>query len=214
MSATQVMPFPSLDHALDLCARHARHVGDGAAILRAALGQPWALDGQSCRLTAVGQQAEASTGQIVTLLRRMPTQLADRAAIVRLTHALDDVLDAVDAALTRMLLFRLDSRSPLAAALVGVLIQQSGALERALGLVREGGARSAIDAHLGLARGLAAEADGLLVESLAGLRGDALDLTGMVDWLKWSEIHRPLATAIRHGRDAADAIETLIPRRA
>lgn len=211
MSATQVMPFPSLDHAVELCARQARYVSEGAAILRAALGGPDTLDAQAVRLAHVHQRAEEVTRQIMGLVRRVSTRPGERAAIVRLTHALEGELDGVDAALTRMLLFRLPTPSPLAATLVALLIRQAEALERALGLLRQGGPRQAVVGHLVIAGGLAAEADGLLVEGLAALGGDALDLGGMVNWLKWSEVHRPLGSAARRARDAAEAIETLTP---
>ncbi len=207
-----VVPFPSIDHALDLCARHARYVGEGAAILRAGLGRLDALDSEINRLNELERQADQLIEQVVTLVPRVVTLPSERAAIVTLTHGLDDVLDDLDAGLTRMLLLRLQGPSPLAAALVGVLIRQLEAIERALGLLRVRRERAAIQMHLTTARSLAAEADGLLVEALAGLRADALDLPQIVEWLKWTEVHRALGTAARHGRDAAQAVEALVAR--
>ena len=207
-----VVPFPSIDHALDLCARHARYVAEAAAVLRAGLGRLNALDAEVSRLTEIERQADALVEPVMTLAPRVITLPSERAAVGGLTHALDDVLDDVAAALTRMLLCRLTSASPLAAALVAVLIRQAEALERALGLLRAGGRREAVRKHLAVACGLAAEAEGLLVQGRAGLQGDGLDLAGMVDWLKWSEVHRPLGSAVRRGRDAAEAIEGLAGR--
>ncbi|HEY7066733.1 MAG TPA: hypothetical protein VII06_35015 [Chloroflexota bacterium] len=208
-----VVPFPSADHALDLCARLTRYVGEGAAILRASLGRLQALDEEVRRLTDLQGQAEELTEQLVNLVPRMLTLPSERVAVIGLTRALDDVLDDLDAALTRLLLFGLSRPSPLATALVGVLIQQAEALERAVVGLRDDRQRPAIKGHLALARGLSAEADGLLMQSYVGLGDDALDLTGVVEWLKWSEVHRPLAAATRHGRDAAEAIERLTARR-
>jgi uncharacterized protein Yka (UPF0111/DUF47 family) len=210
--SVSVVPFPSIDHALDLCARHARYVAEAAAVLRVALGRLNGLDAEVSRLTEIERQADALVEQVLALVPRVTTLLSERAAVVTLTHALDDVLDDVDAALTRMLLFRLTSASSLAAALVAVLIRQAEALEQALELLRTRGRRPAIREHLAVARGLAAEGEGLVVQGLARLQGDELDLAGVVEWLKWSEVHRPLGGAIRRGRTAADAIEALTGR--
>jgi uncharacterized protein Yka (UPF0111/DUF47 family) len=205
-------PFPSVDYALELCARHARYVREGAAILHAELGRLAVLDAEVSRLTEVEREADQVIEQVITVLPHVVSRPSERLAFLRLTHALDDMLHDIDTALTRMLLFRLTISSPLAAALAEVLIQQAEALERTLAGMHPRRKQHAIQDHLTLARGLAAEADGLRMQSFTGLGSEALDQANVVTWLKWSEVHRPLSRATRHGRDAAEAIERLVVR--
>src|SRR5215217_3041181 len=106
--------MPREERFFDCFERNASNLVAGARLLVDALDHPDTLDAQAARLTEVEHWADEVTHQVMAGLNRTFVTPLDREDIAGLAHALDDVVDYMEAALTRMLLFRIRTPTPLA----------------------------------------------------------------------------------------------------
>src|SRR5439155_12103759 len=122
--------FPRDEKFFDLFERNAQYLVDGGKALVLALENPAALDAQGAHLIEVEHWCDEVTHQVMAALNRTFVTPLDREDIADLAHALDDVVDFMEAALTRMLLFKLRVPSQLAPDLARIALHQCEAIRR------------------------------------------------------------------------------------
>jgi predicted phosphate transport protein (TIGR00153 family) len=179
-----------------------------------ALENPEALDTQAAHLTEVEHWADEVTHQIMAALNRTFVTPIDREDIADLAHALDDVVDFMEAALTRMLLFKLRVPSRLAQDLARIVLLQAEAIRRAIPLLRHKSDMERIHDCLVEINRLENEGDRLLERALASLYDDVPDMQGLVERLKWREVYELLETATDRSEDVANVLEAIVLKHA
>jgi predicted phosphate transport protein (TIGR00153 family) len=206
--------FPREERFFDLFERNADNLVAAAKVLRHALDEPENLQAQQERLTEVEHWADEVTHQVMAALNRTFVTPLDREDIANLAHALDDVVDFMEAALTRMLLFHLDDPSALARDLGRIILQQTEAIHRAVPLLRRKSDMAGIHACLVEINRLENEGDRALEHALATLYEDVPDLPALIQRMKWREVYELLETATDRAEDVANVLEAIVLKNA
>jgi predicted phosphate transport protein (TIGR00153 family) len=206
--------FPREERFFDLFERNGHNLVEGGKALLLALENPETLDTQRAHLTEVEHWADEVTHQVMAALNRTFVTPLDREDIAGLAHALDDVVDFMEAALTRMLLFRIRTPTPLARDLARIILQQTEAIDRAMPLLRRKSDMAGIHDYLVEINRLENEGDRLLEAALGTLYDDVPDLAGLVDRLKWREVYELLETATDRAEDVANVLEAIVLKNA
>jgi predicted phosphate transport protein (TIGR00153 family) len=206
--------FPREERFFDLFERNAHNLVEGGKALLLALENPDALDTQRAHLTEVEHWADEVTHQVMAALNRTFVTPLDREDIAGLAHALDDVVDFMEAALTRMLLFHIRTPTPLARDLARIILQQTEAIDRAVPLLRNKSDMAGIHDYLVEINRLENEGDRLLEAALGTLYDDVPDMAGLVDRLKWREVYELLETATDRAEDVANVLEAIVLKNA
>jgi uncharacterized protein len=214
MVLSRIGLFPREERFFDLFERNAHNLVEGAKALLLAFESADALETQRVHLTEVEHWADEVTHQIMAALNRTFVTPIDREDIAGLAHALDDVVDYMEAALTRMLLFRLPQATPLAHELAQIILAQAESINRAMPLLRNKGAMAGIQECLVEINRLENEGDRALERALAGLYEDLPDLPALVERMKWREVYELLETATDRAEDVANVLEAIVLKHA
>jgi uncharacterized protein Yka (UPF0111/DUF47 family) len=140
--------FPHQTDFFLLFEQNAHIAVEAGQVLVAALEHPESLAEQVTRMKDLEHAADEVTHQVMVELNRTFVTPIDRDEIGALAHALDDVVDAMEEALTRMLLFKLHVPSALAQELARLALQQAEVTNRAMPLLRDQHRRSDIQDDL------------------------------------------------------------------
>jgi uncharacterized protein len=202
--------MPREERFFDCFERNASNLVAGARLLVDALDHPDTLDAQATRLTEVEHWADEVTHQVMDGLNRTFVTPLDREDIAGLANALDDVLDLMDVALRRMVLFKLHTASPAAQALAHTVLAQVEAIDRAVPLLRGRESMARVQEHLVEINRLENQGDRLLEQALAALYGDGTDLPALIEGLKWKEVYELLEVATDRAEDVADVLESIV----
>jgi uncharacterized protein len=214
MVLSRLRLFPREEHFFDLFERNGENLVEAGKALVLALENPESLDTQAAHLTEVEHWADEVTHQIMAALNRTFVTPLDREDIADLAHALDDVLDFMEAALTRMLLFKLRVPSQLAQDLARIVLLQSESIRRAVPMLRHKSEMERIHDCLVEINRLENEGDRLLERALASLYDDVPDLPALVERLKWREVYELLETATDRAEDVANVLESIVLKHA
>jgi uncharacterized protein len=131
----------------------------------------------------------------------------DREDIHALTSALDDVLDYLKGASSRIILYRVLTIPPEATRLADLIFQQVSELHTAIGLLRDLRNVEGIRESLVRIHSIENEADDLFERAIAGLFDNCTD---PIQIIKTKELYVSLETATDQCEDAANVIETII----
>jgi predicted phosphate transport protein (TIGR00153 family) len=214
MVLSRIGLFPREERFFDLFERNAQNLVEGGKALVLALENPAAMENQRVHLTEVEHWADEVTHQIMAALNRTFVTPLDREDIAGLAHALDDVMDYMEAALTRMQLFRLHEATPLARDLARIILAQTESLNRAMPMLRHKGDMAGIHGCLVEVNRLENEGDRALERALAGLYEDLPDLPALVERIKWREVYELLETATDRAEDVANVLEAIVLKHA
>ncbi|MFI5180669.1 MAG: DUF47 domain-containing protein [Thermoanaerobaculia bacterium] len=141
------------------------------------------------------------------LLSRTWITPIDREDIHALTSALDDVLDLIDAAAARFVLFKIPSPTPELTAMTRIIVQSARAIQRAMGLLEDlKNSREILDACIEINR-LENEADTLNRMAIGRLFDREKDPFAL---MKWKEIYEVLEAATDACEDVANVLEQIV----
>ena len=118
---------------------------------------------------------------------------------------LDDVLDFIEAAAERLVIYRIKEPTSASRALTDVIVQQSQAIDLAVKCLRT--MDPAFHEHAVEVNRLENSADRLLRESLAALFEESAD---PIEVIKWKEIYETLETVTDRCEDVVNVIEGII----
>ena len=206
--------FPREERFFDLFERNADNLVEGAKALLLALENPDALETQRVHLTEVEHWADEVTHQVMAALNRTFVTPLDREDIADLARALDDVVDYMEAALTRMLLFRLAEPTPLSRDLGRIILRQTEAIHRAVPLLRNKSEMGRIHECLVEVNRLENEGDRALERALATLYDNVADVPALIQQMKWREVYELLETATDRAEDVANVLEAIVLKNA
>ena len=196
--------FPREEDFFVLFRKQAALVRKGCGLLLEMLESFDRLEDRAKELKDVEHQADVVTHEIFERLNRTFITPLEREDIHQLASNLDDVLDAVEAIGSRVLLFRVPSSSPEANRMAKILTECATQIEQAVDNLKNMNNLMSFTAEINR---LENEADGISRQVTADLFSGKHDL---LDVMRWKEIYGRLEGAADKCEDVANAIESIV----
>ena len=196
--------FPREEKFFDLFHRQGEAVRRGCEQLHDMFEHYDDLPGRTVRLKQLEHEADLITHEVFERLNRTFITPLEREDIHDLASGLDDVVDAVEAIGSRMLLFKIPAPTPACRRLSGILVGCGGQIEQAVSRLKE--FRNLKEFTIEINR-LENEADAVSRDAVADLfsgRHETLDV------LRWKEIYGRLEAATDQCEDVANTIESIV----
>jgi len=182
-----------------------QNLTEGASLLHDILKNPQDLPVRINRLQEIEHRGDDMTHDIIRMLNQTFITPFDREDIHALTSSLDDVLDYVNSAATRMKLYRITTPPPAAADLAGLIVKQSEELSKAVSLLEE--EHQKVLDHCVVVNQLENEADRVSRQAIAELFEYEKD---PIQLIKIKELYEVLETATDKAEDAANVLEAVV----
>jgi len=197
--------IPREERFYELFERQAANIVEAAQRLREMV-----FDFSDATAKAAAIKELEHTGDVLTheVVRRINTTFVtpfDREDVYALASRLDDVLDLVEAAADRLVLYRIKAPTSGARALTEVIARTAEATQAAVRCLRP--SRASYHAHAVEVNRLENEADRLLKELIAGLFAEVTD---PVEIIKWKEIYETLEEVTDRCEDVVNVIEGIM----
>ena len=189
----------------DLFEQQSQHIIHAAQLLREMVHNFADARAKAHSIKEVEHQGDQITHEIVKRLNTTFITPIDREDIHALATRLDDVLDYIEAAAERFVVYRIKEPTSAARAMSEVIVQQTHAMDRAIKCLRT--MAPAYHDHAVEVNRLENSADNLLRDSLAALfeeQGDPIEV------IKWKEIYETMEIVTDRCEDVANVIEGII----
>jgi predicted phosphate transport protein (TIGR00153 family) len=183
----------------------ATHLATAAKQLRELLDQPSRLQEQIRAIKEVEHKADQLTHEINARIDRSFITPIDREDIHDLATRLDDVLDYIEAAAERLVVYRIKEPTSASRAMAEVIVQQTLVMDRAIKCLRT--MDPGFHEHAVEVNRLENSADNLLRDSLAALFEEQAD---PIEVIKWKEIYETMETVTDRCEDVVNVIEGII----
>jgi uncharacterized protein len=191
----------------DLFERHAARSVAAAKEFLALAENGDNIESRARAIKEIEHEADSIAHQCVEALHRSTKAPFDRDQIHRLITRLDDVVDAIEAAAERWVIYDLGRATPECRELAVVLVRATEEIAAALeGLRYVRGDRRVLERCIEINR-IENEGDALLRAALAKLFRTEKD---PITLIKWKEIYELLESATDRCEDIANIIETVI----
>jgi uncharacterized protein len=159
------------------------------------------------RVKHLEHEGDQVTHETFALLSKTWITPIDREDIHDLTKALDDILDLIDAAAARFVLFKIPAPTPELKAMTELIVQSARAIQRAMPLLQDLKNSTAIIAACVEINRLENEADALNRMAIGRLFENAKDPFVL---MKWKEIYEVLEAATDACEDVANVLEQIV----
>lgn len=188
----------------ELFAEVSSNLTEGARLLRRILEDPRDLFQQVEQMQAIEHKGDEATHAIITKLNQSFITPFDREDIHRLASSLDDVLDFMNAAAVRLLMYKITQPPPVAAELASLIILQSEELAQGVSLLEKNGH---VLEHCEEVNRLEDEADHISRKAIAQLFEQEKD---PIQLIKLKELYEVLESATDKAEDAANVLEAVV----
>src|SRR5215813_13147658 len=121
----------------DMFVEMAENLIEGARLMKNLLENYTDVPAQVARLKDIEHRGDDMTHALMTKLNQTFITPFDREDIHRLASSIDDVLDLLNAAGDRIMVYKINAVPPESAVLAGLILQQSEELTRALRLLEK-----------------------------------------------------------------------------
>lgn len=180
---------------------------EGARLLQALLESTENLEEKVAQITEVEHNGDFIVHEVTSLLPRTLITPIDSEDILRLVSALDDALDAIQAAANRMQIYRItDVRKP-ARRLAALILESAQQLDLAIRGIREKKNYDHVREHIVQINTLENNGDRVLHDGLVSLVDHRDD---MFEFYRWKEIYELLEQTTDRIEDAGDIITRVI----
>lgn len=196
--------LPREEGFFDLFAKQAQNINAGAKALLQMLSHYTGVPEQVQSIKAIEHEGDEITHGILTKLNQTFITPFDREDIHELCSQLDDVIDLIDAAASRFVLYRVDAVRPGTIELVRVLLSATTEVAAA---VRSLELPDQALKHCVEINRYENESDRLCRTLIAQLFDEEKD---SVQIIKWKEIFEVIETAVDKCEDVANVIEGVI----
>ncbi len=201
----KISVLPKEPNFFQLFERQAQYAAEAANLLSAAvMGDPADLTSYADKIRAVEQKGDEVTHQIMVSLDKSFLTPIDPEDIHLLASQLDDVLDMIDAAIGRLVLYKVMGLPPEAAALAHIVEACCLATVKAVSAMGQG---APVNEHLIEINRLENEADRVNRQGLAELFENETDA---IQIIKLKEIYEILEEASDICEDVANVIESVV----
>jgi predicted phosphate transport protein (TIGR00153 family) len=181
---------------------------EGARLLHRMLETPSDLHMQVEQMQAVEHRGDKATHAIITKLNQTFITPFDREDIYRLASSLDDVLDFMNAAATRLVMYKIDQPPSPAAELAGLIVLQVDELAKGVSLLEKNGH---VMQHCEEVNRLEDVADHVSRAAIADLFEREKD---PIQLIKLKELYEVLEYATDKAEDAANVLEAIVVKSA
>lgn len=188
----------------ELFADLSRNLTDGAKLLRAILEDPTDLKRRVEQVQAFEHEGDQATHAIITKLNQTFITPFDREDIHRLASSLDDVLDFVNAAAIRLVMYKITQPPPTAAELATFIVLQSEELAKGVSLLEKNGS---VMQHCEEVNRLEDVADHVSRKAIAALFEEEKN---PIQLIKIKELYEVLEYATDKAEDAANVLEAIV----
>lgn len=182
----------------------ASNVTEGARVLHQILQTFENVEGGVQRIKEIEHRGDDMTHAVMTKLNQTFITPFDREDIHRLASSLDDVLDFVNAAGQRLVLYKIRRAPSPAAQLAGLIVRQSEELTKAVSLLEK---NKHVLEHCVEINRLEDEADSVCREAIANLFENEKD---PIELIKMKELFEVLEMATDKAEDAANVLEAVV----
>lgn len=187
-----------------LFAEVSSNLTEGARLLRSILADPRDLFQQVEQMQAIEHKGDEATHAIIAKLNQTFITPFDREDIHRLASSLDDVLDFMNAAAVRLLMYKITQPPPVAAELASLIVLQSEELAQGVSLLEKNGH---VLEHCEEVNRLEDEADHISRKAIAQLFEQEKD---PIQLIKLKELYEVLESATDKAEDAANVLEAVV----
>jgi uncharacterized protein len=188
----------------ELFAELSGNLTEGARLLRGMLAKPVDLRMQVEQMQAIEHRGDKATHAIITKLNQTFITPFDREDIHRLASSLDDVLDFMNAAATRLVMYKIDQPPPASAELAALLVLQTEELAKGVSLLEKNGH---VVQHCDEINRLEDVADHVSRKAIADLFENEKD---PIQLIKLKELYEVLEFATDKAEDAANVLEAIV----
>ncbi len=188
----------------DLFTDISTNVTEGARLLRDILADFQDVPQRVDKLKELEHRGDDMTHAVITKLNQTFITPFDREDIHRLASSLDDVLDFVNAAGQRLVLYKIQSPPPAAEELASLIVRQSEELTRAVALLEK---NKHVLEHCVEVNRLEDEADRVCRQAIANLFDQQKDPIALI---KVKELYEVLEIATDKAEDAANVLEAVV----
>jgi predicted phosphate transport protein (TIGR00153 family) len=180
--------FPRDEEFFDLFDLSAARIVEAATAYRSLLDQPAHFRENARKLKELEHQTDKVTHQTLAKLYKTFVTPLDREDIHSLITRLDDVIDYIDAAAQRFVMFPIDHVPEELRQMVDILVMATGELKLAVGALRKLQKPEVIQEHLIELNRLENEGDAIFRAALARLFQTERDAIKLVVWKEVYEI--------------------------
>jgi predicted phosphate transport protein (TIGR00153 family) len=184
----------------DMCA----NLSEGAQAMHALLVEMKDIPGGVHKIKAIEHRGDEMTHAIITKLNVTFITPFDREDIHKLASSIDDVLDFINAAADRMLMYKITAAPRPAAELAAIIVRQAEQLTKAVAVL--GKDQSVLDRCVEINR-LENDADTVARKAIADLFDRERDPIALI---KLKELYEVLETATDKAEDAANVLESVV----
>jgi len=199
--------FPREETFLPQFGRAAQVILDAARVLDAMAAEPGSAVDSAAEIKRLEHQGDQIAHETFDLLNRTWITPIDREDIHTLVKTLDDVLDYIDAAASRIVLYKITTTTPELKKITAVIVQSAIAIQKALALLSDlKHSRQILDACVEINR-LENEADTVAQLAIGKLFAEAKD---PIEVIKWKEIYDFVEGATDRCEDVANTLEAIV----
>ena len=180
------------------------NIVDGAEQLKDMLQEFDNLRERVRAIEEVEHKGDSLTHEIIKKLNTSFVTPIDREDILALASSLDDVIDLIDAAATRLMLYKVTETTPHARELGFLILKCVQELHKGIVHLPSSKGRDHVYEHCVEVNSLENEADRVCRDAIAYLFDNETD---PIFILKWKEIYETLETATDRCEDAANVLE-------
>jgi predicted phosphate transport protein (TIGR00153 family) len=188
----------------ELFAELSTSLNAGARLLRAILEDPRDLEKRVEQMQAIEHEGDRATHAIIAKLNTSFITPFDREDIHKLASSLDDVLDFVNAAAVRLVMYKISHPPVAAAELAGLIVLQAEELARGVSLLEK---NNGVLKHCDEINRLEDEADDVSRKAIAALFESEKD---PIQLIKMKELYEVLEMATDKAEDAANVLEAIV----
>jgi predicted phosphate transport protein (TIGR00153 family) len=182
---------------------------EGAELLKEMLDLFEDPAGSQRRIKDIEHKGDNQTHDIIKKLNKSFITPFDREDIYALSSALDDVLDLIDAASQRFVMYNVEKPTPEAKELAFIILKSCQAIDKAVSLL--GGKMEHISECCVEVNALENEADRVCREAVSRLFDEEKD---PIQLIKWKEIYETLERVTDKCEDAANILESVVMKNA
>ena len=199
--------FPREETFLPQFGRAAQVIVDAARVLDAMAEEPGTGTDRAAEIKRLEHQGDQIAHETFDLLNRTWITPIDREDIHVLVKNLDDVLDYIDAAASRIVLYKITTTTPELKKITAVIVQSAIAIQKALALLSDlKHSRQILEACVEINR-LENEADTVAQLAIGKLFAEATD---PIEVIKWKEIYDFVEGATDRCEDVANTLEAIV----
>jgi uncharacterized protein len=215
MGRTRFRLVPRDERFFELFARASENVREGAQVLLDLVEHYEEVDRKVRHLKDIEHLGDEMTHTIFDALNRSFVTPFDRDDVSALTSALDDVVDWIEEAAKRLLVYRIEQPTPIARRFARIIADQAESIHRAVPLLeRVRHEEASIRREMVELHRLENEGDDLKLVALAQIYEGVTEVPALVRAVQWADIYEVLEEATDKAERVGIALENIIVKHA